>query len=135
MTELERLEANKQAVRRYVAAFNRCDLDALRALFTEDAVIYGVLGWGGIEEVIQIWLEIHAAFAVELQVDAMAAEGDTVAVRYTERGKFVGPFRGQAPTGKPFELVAMEWFVLRDGRIERRWGARDAASLARQIEL
>jgi hypothetical protein len=29
----------------------------------------------------------------------------------------------------------MEWFVLRDGRIHRRWGARDAASQARQIGL
>lgn len=129
------LELNKEVVRQYVAAFNRGDIEALRQLFTSDAVVYGVLGWGELDEVIPIWKELHEAFAIELTVEALIAEGDTVAVRYTERGKFVGSFRGNAPTGKPFELVAMEWFILRDGKIERRWGARDAASQARQIGL
>jgi hypothetical protein len=50
---------------------------------------------------------LHEAFAPRLEVESMAAEGDTVAVRYRERGRFVGPFRGHAPTGRPFELVAM----------------------------
>jgi hypothetical protein len=27
----------------------------------------------------------------------------------------------------------MEWFVLRNGKILKRWGARDSASRARQI--
>lgn len=56
-------------------------------------------------------------------------------MRYSESGVFQGPFRGHEPTGKPFELVAMEWFILRDGKIERRWGARDSASQARQIGM
>ncbi len=29
----------------------------------------------------------------------------------------------------------MEWFALRDGKIERRWGARDHAAQARQMGL
>jgi predicted ester cyclase len=29
----------------------------------------------------------------------------------------------------------MEWFTIRNGRIERRWGAQDSAALARQIGL
>jgi steroid delta-isomerase-like uncharacterized protein len=129
------LESNKEVVRQYVAAFNRGDLEALRQLFTSDAVVQGVLGWGKLDEIIPIWKELHEAFSIELNVDAIIAEGDTVAARYTERGKFVGAFRGKEPTGKPFELVAMEWFILRNGKIERRWGARDAASQARQIGL
>jgi predicted ester cyclase len=32
-------------------------------------------------------------------------------------------------------VVAMEWFVLKDGRIERRWGARDGAAIFRQMGL
>jgi predicted ester cyclase len=63
----------------------------------------------------------------------MALE-DTVAVRYTERGSFRNSFRGQEPTGKSFKLVAMEWFKLLDGKIHRRWGARDSASMSRQLE-
>lgn len=31
------------------------------------------------------------------------------------------------------ELLAMEWSELKDGRIQRRWGARDSAAQARQL--
>jgi steroid delta-isomerase-like uncharacterized protein len=128
-------ESNKQVVRQYVLAFNRGDMDALRQLFTTDAIIQGVLGWGSLEEVIPIWRELHDAFAIELTIEDLAAEGDTVAARYLEQGKFIGPFRGKQPTGKTYELVAMEWFILHEGKIARRWGARDSASQARQIGM
>ena len=129
------VEENKNVVLKYVEAFNRADYDALRQLFTEDALVYGVLGWGGIDKVMDIWHEIKEAFAIQLNVEALAAEGDTVAARYTERGTSVGEFRGQAPTAKSFEVVAMEWFVIKDGRIHRRWGARDSAAQFRQMGL
>jgi len=128
-------ETNKAVVQQYVEAFNRGDLDALRALFTPDAVIHGVLGSGGLEVAAPVWRELHAAFGVTLTVEDLVAEGDRVAARYTERGTFVGPFRGQPPTGRSYEIGAMEWFILRDGRIARRWGARDSAAQARQIGL
>jgi len=128
-------EANKQTVLDYVDAFNRADLEALRRLFTDDALVYGVLGWGGLDQVMPIWQEIQQAFAIRLQVESLIAEGETVAARYTERGTSVGPFRGQAATGKSFEVVAMEWFEMREGRIHRRWGARDSAAQFRQMGL
>lgn len=126
---------NRQAVLNYVEAFNRADMAALRDLFTEDAQVHGVLGWGEIEKVIPIWQQLHAAFALRLEVQGIVAEGDVVAVRYTERGTSVGPFRGQEPTGKSYEIVAMEWFELKDGKIHRRWGARDMAAQFRHMEL
>lgn len=129
------LEAHKQVVLHYVEAFNQGDLTALRQLFTPDALVYGVLGWGGLDQVMPIWQELHEAFAIHLSVEELIAEGDTVAVRYTERGKFRNPFRGHAPTGQSYELVAMEWFTLQDGKIHRRWGARDSAAQARQLGM
>jgi steroid delta-isomerase-like uncharacterized protein len=128
-------ETNKQVVLEYVDAFNRGDIETLRRLFTADALIYGVLGWGGLDVVVPIWQEIQYCFAIQLQIEAIIAEGDTVAVRYTERGKSVQPFRGQPATGRAFEVVAMEWFVMKDGLIHRRWGARDWAAQARQMGL
>jgi steroid delta-isomerase-like uncharacterized protein len=128
-------ESNKLVIRQYVAAFNRGDMDALRQLFTADAIIQGVLGWGALDEVIPIWRELHDAFAIDLTIEDLAAEGDTVAARYLEQGKFIAPFRGKQPTGKSYELVAMEWFILHEGKIARRWGARDSASQARQIGM
>lgn len=57
-------EANKQVVLDYVDAFNRGDEEALRNLFAPDALVYGVLGWGGLAQVVPIWREIKAAFAI-----------------------------------------------------------------------
>lgn len=129
-------EANKDIVRRYVEAFNRGDVDALQnEIFAPDAVVQGVLGWGGMDVVVPIWRELHAALQITMQIEELVAEGDKVAARYTERGTFVGPFRGNQPTGKSFELVAMEFFEIRDGKIVRRWGARDHASQMRQIGM
>lgn len=133
--QADRGERHKAVVRAYIEAFNRGDLPALRELFTPDALVYGVLGWGGLPEVEPIWRDLHAAFGIQLVAERMIAEGDTVAVRYTERGTFRAPFRGQPPTGKSFELVAMEWFTMQDGKIQRRWGARDAASQVRQLGM
>jgi steroid delta-isomerase-like uncharacterized protein len=130
-----RLAANKHVVRQYVEAFNQGDLPRLRELFTPDASVHGVLGWGGLDVVLPIWKELHEAFKIELVVEELIAEGDVVAVRYVERGTFAGAFRGRPPTGKSYELVAMEWFSLRDEKIHRRWGARDSASQARQIGM
>ncbi|HEX8137445.1 MAG TPA: ester cyclase [Pyrinomonadaceae bacterium] len=128
-------EENKRVVLEYVEAFNRADMEALRGLFTTDALIYGVLGWGGMDKVVPIWRELHEAFAVRLQVEALIAEDEQVAVRYTERGTSVGPFRGQPATGKSYEIVAMEWFIIKEGKIHRRWGARDSAAQSRQMGL
>lgn len=127
--------ANKQTVLRYVDAFNRGDMEAQRELYTEDGMVHGVLGFGMLDQVIPIWQTLHDAFAITLHVEAMVEEGDVVAVRYTERGTSVGEFRGQGPTGKSYEIVAMEWFEMEGGRIRRRWGARDMAAQHRQMGL
>lgn len=132
MSEQER---NKQIVSEYVEAFNRLDIDRLRQLFSDDAKIYGVLGHGDLELAASIWKEINAAFDIKLEVTGMIAEGNVVAVRYIERGTSRGSFRGGPVTGKSFEVVAMEWFELSDGKIVRRWGARDNAAQIRQMGL
>jgi predicted ester cyclase len=127
--------ANKHLVLRYVAAFNAADYATLRNLFAHDAVIYGVLGQGDFDTVLPLWKELHHAFGLRLTVDEIIAEGDLVAVRYTERGTFAHDFRGEVATGKSYALVAMEWFLVRDGKIHRRWAARDALAQARQVGI
>jgi predicted ester cyclase len=128
-------ESNKAVVQQYVDAFNHGDFEQLRSLFTPDAAIYGVLGFGSLEVAMPVWQELHHGLGMKLTVEALVAEGDVVAARYTERGTFVGPFRGHEPTGRSYEMTAMEWFELKHGKIHRRWGARDAAAQARQLGL
>lgn len=123
----------KDVVFAYVDAFNRGDLESLCSLFTDDARIWGVLGWGTVEQVRPVWHDLMNSLQIQLKVESIISEGDHVAVRYTETGKSVQPFRGQGPTGKTYELLAMEWFEVKGDRISRRWGARDSAAQSRQL--
>lgn len=129
------LEQNREVVRAYVEAFNRGDLDALKALFAPDAEVQGVLGAGIVDKSAVIWQQLIEGLGINLTIVELVAEGDRVAARITERGVFQGRLMGHEPTGRSYELVAIEWFVIRDGRIARHWGVRDGASQARQIGL
>lgn len=127
-------DKNIQTVLAYVEAMNAGDLDALQALFTADALVCGVASSGPVEAVKGVWHDLHHGLNMHLKVESIVAHGDLVAVRYTERGRWTGPFLGYTnPTGRAYELVAMEWFELKDGLIRRRWGARDSATQARQV--
>src|ERR1700738_306267 len=118
----------KEVILAYVDAFNRGDVDAVCSLFAADAEVWGVLGWGTIEQARPVWKDLMECLQVHLRVDGIAVDGGTVVARYTERGTSVKAFRGMGPTGKSYEILAMEWFEVRDGKIERRWGARDSGS-------
>lgn len=127
---------NEDVVRAYVDAFNAADWERLTALFTEDANIRGVLGWGSIDIALPIWRELHASMRMRLQIDDLVASGDKAAALLTETGSFDGPFRGlhgREPTGKPYTIVAIEWFEFHDGRIARRWAARDSGAITNQV--
>ena len=119
----------------YVDAFNRGDLPGLKALFTEDAEIQGVLGKGNMDKIEPIWRQLVDGYGMQLSVEELVCNGDVVAARYTETGTFKAPAFGNEPTGKSYQLVAMEWFHIENGRIKRRWGARDFASQARQLGI
>ncbi len=127
---------NKRVVAAFVEAFNAGDFDQLQNCFTDDAMVFAVAGWGALDNVMPIWRELHSSMRMHLTVESMIAEGDVVAVRYTERGQWVAPFQGhENPTGGSYAMVALAWFELKAGKIHRRWGARDSATQARQTGL
>lgn len=128
-------EQNKKAVLAYVDAFNRGDIDGLCALFTPDALIYGPLGWGCIDKAKAVWQAKMHSFTMTLQVESIIAEDDVVAARYIERGKSMHPYRTEPELCESYEVVAMEWFEIRNGFIHRRWCARDSASIYKKMGL
>src|ERR1700738_2750293 len=98
-------DQNKAIVQAYVAAFNDGNLQGLRDLFAPSAQIQGVLAAGGLEKAVAIWKQLIEGLSINLTIEEIIAEGDRVAVRYTERGTFKGPFMGHSPTGKSYEIV------------------------------
>ena len=74
---------NKAVVADYVAAFNAGDFDRLRKLFTKDAVVRGVLGWGSVDDVMPIWRDLvrdngGATEVVGVQMDAGRANAKPI---------------------------------------------------------
>ena len=126
----------EDVVRAYVEAFNAGEWSRMPDLFTPDAVIRGVLGWGGLDVALPIWRELHDNMQMRLTVDDLIADEGKAAALLTETGTFSGPFRGLAgnePTGRSYEIVAIEWFEFENGRIRRRWGGRDSGAITRQV--
>jgi predicted ester cyclase len=120
----------------YVEALNVGDFPKLMSLFTDDALIFGVLGSAPVAKAEAVWRELHEGMAMNLEPQAVSVDGASVVVRYVESGRFQGTFRGlegQAPTGRSYQVVAIEWFELEGERIAKRWGARDFDSIKRQV--
>ena len=109
-------------------------LDAYGLLSGEGDLRY--IGGETVQHVLlaRAWRDLHHGLNMRLDVLSMVADGDTVVVRLRESGKWTGPFLDfKQPTGHSYELLAIEWFELSDGKIARRWGARDGGSQARQL--
>lgn len=131
---MSRDQANRATVEAYVRAMNAGDIEALRPLFATDAEIQGVVGAGAFDFAARVWHDLHHGLNMRLDVLSMVAYEDTVAVRLRETGKWTGPFLDfRQPTGRSYELLAIEWFEFTAGKIARRWGARDGGAQARQL--
>jgi predicted ester cyclase len=73
---------------------------------------------------------------VQMEIVELIAEGEKVVGRFRCSATHLGPWRGQAPTGRRFERVDEVYiFRVRDGRIAEAWGIEDTASRERQLAL
>jgi predicted ester cyclase len=75
-------------------------------------------------EVIKEWFPYlrHAYPDIHHTVEAMVAEGDTVAWRVTQVGTQKGMFLGSRPTGKRATWTEVHFARFQDGKIIEHWG-------------
>lgn len=128
--------ANKALVSRWVEdVFNRRDNEACSAIaadaYEEHAVApFGQAAPGPVNgpQNLQLTAEwLIAQFPdLHMTIEAMVAEGDTVAVRILSTGTNLGPLNGvMPPTGKPFRATQSHWFRIANGRLAEHWATRD----------
>jgi steroid delta-isomerase-like uncharacterized protein len=137
-TEGERLgetvqARNKAIVRRAVEkGWNTGDLSVIEELYAPEFVFHQEDG-GAIEgvEAFKQWVQvIHTAFPdIKYTIEAMYADGDKVATRYSATGTHTGDFRGLPPTGKSFNLTGHMIHRIRDGQKIEGWGVWDTVGL------
>lgn len=124
---------SKAVVREYVTRFNSGDSEGLRDLFQEHAQIHDENGWLELDQIIPIWEQAIDGLGVDLDIERIIAEEDAVALLYTERGWSRASYLGRPATGRSYELPAVDWFVIEEGRIVRLLRVRDRAAQARQL--
>ncbi|HET7499449.1 MAG TPA: ester cyclase [Kofleriaceae bacterium] len=72
---------------------------------------------------------------IQYQLDAVVAEADRVAVRWTWTGTHSGPFRGLAPSHKAVRSSGMAIFELHAGKITQQWMETDRLGFLQAIGM
>jgi steroid delta-isomerase-like uncharacterized protein len=70
---------------------------------------------------------------LQLTIEDIIAEGNRVALRFTERGTHQGDFQGLAPTGKQVTLTGTVFFRLEDGKLVEDRPLFDRLELLQQL--
>ena len=63
---------------------------------------------------------------LQMTIEAMVAEWDTVAVRVLSEGTNLGPLNGvMPPSGKRFAARQSHWFRVENGKLAEHWATRE----------
>lgn len=88
------------------------------------------------EEFKRMFRGLQAAFPdLEANIEDIVAEGDKVVTRTTESGTHKGEFAGIDPTGRSFEVEAINMYRIEDGQITENWVQFDVMGMMEQLGL
>jgi predicted ester cyclase len=129
-------ESNKEVVRRlFEEAFNRGNLDVVGELIDPRLVYHSPDGdICGLEGARLLVTGVRAAFPdFHVTIEEVLADGDKVAVRFTDSGTYQGSEFGPAATGKRVTWTGADMFRFAGGKIIEGWGFADSMGLMRQL--
>jgi len=117
---------NKALVRRYLErVVNGVDRGVAEEVVAPDVVFRTV--WADTQvndrdSLIKVFEHMHEAWeGLTIREDALIADGDQVAIRWTHIGRHVGEYFGFPPTGQELEASGMAFYRISDGRIAEAW--------------
>jgi len=130
------LDANKNIVRAFVAAWNDRDFDRFDTLMGTGAVLT-VGGMKvpcdpkGTRAIAEEWTTAFPDWRFELL--GVLAEGDRVVAHMPYSGTFSNSINGIAPTGRFASVDEMVIFRIADSKIAEAWEVYDEAGMWRQL--
>ena len=130
------LDANKDIVHAFVAAWNERDFDQFDSIMASGAVL-SVAGMKvpcdpqGTRAIAEEWTTAFPDWRFELV--GLVAEGDRVVAHMPYSGTFSHPINGIAPTGRFANVDEMVIFRIADGKIAQAWEVYDEAGMWRQL--
>src|SRR5215212_8374059 len=128
-------EDNKALIRRFVAALNRREADALDPFFAP-----GYVHHSGRDQVLDL-AGVKRGFAAVLAAvpdyratpTHLLAEGELAAAYLVVRGTHRGAYAGYPPTGRAVTVVGTAFFRIEAGQIAEDWEVLDSLDLLRQL--
>ena len=129
---------NKRTVARlYQEVANEGRLELLDELAWSDHVEHNPFQQQsqGVEGLKQRISMVRAAFNPRFTIEHLIAEGDKVAVMWTNEGTHVGEWFGFAPTGKSVTTHGVDIHLLRDGRLAEHWDVVDTTNFLSQVGI
>ena len=127
---------NSRLIRRYYEeVLNQGRLEVLDLIARADHVEHDPLpgqvqGLEGLKQRVNI---IKTAFNPQFTLEHVIAEGDKVAVMWSNRGTHLVEWFGVPPTGKTIVARGIDIHVIRDGRMAEHWDVVDMLSILIQV--
>jgi predicted ester cyclase len=133
-------ESHRAAVIRfYDEVWNRGRVEVAHELFAPNYVRHDLRPGTpppGPEGQVLIAARFRAGFPdMQFHVDAIVAENDMVAARWTIVGTHSGEWNGRTPTRRKIRYAGMNLFRFAHGRIVEIWNHRDDLGLLEQLGL
>jgi predicted ester cyclase len=129
-------QANRELVRRYFEdVINQRDWDALAEIVADEYMEHAVAPFGQ-EEPGRVdgpsatrasleWLIMQYP-DMQMTIEALLAEGDTVVARILTEGTNLGKLNGVIPpTGRRFAARQSHWFRVENGKLAEHWATRE----------
>ena len=117
------IEENKALIRILFEAFNRGNLAIVDEVFSPHFVDHSTpdqtIGPQGVKDYFAM---VHTGFPdMQVAIDVLIAEGDSLAVRTVWRGTHLGEYEGVAATSKQVVRTMIQIFRIADGKIVEEW--------------
>jgi steroid delta-isomerase-like uncharacterized protein len=130
-------EENKATARRFLEqGFNRHDLGLMEATTAPNVVNHSLPA--GIPPNREGWKMMASMFFaafpdMQVTIDDLLAEGDSVVTRWTGRGTHQGEMMGIPPTDKPVTLTGITIDRFENGKIAEHWENLDQLGMLQQL--
>ena len=136
MAELE--EQNKEIVRQLYEAIDKQDMDTFLGLSAPDGVCHipGVPEAVPLEAIAEVIKSFYTAFPDSTHaIKDVIAEGDKVAIRFTQVSTHTGEYEGIPPTGNKISVECQHMLRLADGKVAEVWLVEDNLGMMMQLGM
>jgi steroid delta-isomerase-like uncharacterized protein len=133
-------EDNKALARRWFEqVWNQKDEAVIDELFSPHGKSYGFPDADSVIAGPEAFKSLHRDFCgafpdLQVTVDDVIAEGNTVAVRWHVTGTHRGNHLGFPASGRPVSMAGSSFFKVENGRFVDGWNQMDLATLIRRLQ-